>query len=594
MGAETQLNGSTALRFSSPDRSNPGGAIAEVKPNGRLPLTASAVLEPSRRRESILPRTTSRFFIDGDQTKRLDTSLPIFREVSGYIDSRLETFVIRANERNRQLFEEKPYLKEFLTHRFHIAPEEATEERLLQALSEHMVVDKPTPYQDANGVYYLPFDDIAPNDQAFKNKRFNWDTEMHLAAVLHSNMDNKMDLAKGSMRNAMYLFDVLGYVPNAAARGLDDRTQPPRHTTMIRMIWDAMSPAERETPENQKFFKEAWDFAEREYWQVFNAKDPQNQYSSKDPLHQNIMVAGELVTIHGSMDVVTYNEHSALGGGWDHSKRAYRREADHSRIDTQMYLYQYEEDFAWRAQGTDKEDDWKARMNQRRTKVFKDNYDPQTGWFNDKDFKNGLRSNVETVTGLFALRLLDNPQQRMDMLMQFEEKYLHPFGVGLTDVDTLPAMNQDKADAIRKMEPDHPGMQITLRDQYNHEQWEGRRQFYIITKQVRDELRKAISTETDPQVLEKLVALSEQVTQRTLVGLVQYFEKVKEETGEGKLPEKLEAETGKMGDGAQYGDQDELVMPFGVYKLFMSDYNDGRPEEVVEHELFSARELVTV
>ena len=37
------------------------------------------------------------------------------------------------------------------------------------------------------------------------------------------------------------------------------------------------------------------------------------------------------------------------------------------------------------------------------------------------------------------------------------------------------------------------------------------------------------------------------------------------------MPEKLHAETGEMADGAQYGDQKELVMPFGAFRLFMAD-----------------------
>jgi hypothetical protein len=515
---------------------------------------------------------TTRFFVGKDRRNGLDFTHPTFRAVDRYIDNRLESFIIRANERNKELLDAKPYLRDFLPQRFEHGPGDVTEAWLLQALSRHMVEDK-MEFKDTKGVYYLPFDDIQPNDNAFKNKRFGWDSEMHFAAVLHSNLEGKIELAKNSLKNAMYLFDLpgMGYVPNASARGLDDRTQPPRHTTMVRMLWDAMPPEERATPENHQFFRQVWDFAKQEYWEVFNAKDsdkPTN-YSSEDPLGQSIEVDGEIFTIYGSRDVVTYHTHSALGGGWDHSKQAYRREADHSRVDLEMYLYKYEQDFAWLHEGTPEETMWKARMAQRKERVLQYNYNPETGWFNHYDFKNHRQSSVDTVTGLFGLRLLDDPQQREKMINYFEARFMHMFGVGLTDPETLPKITPQKEQAIEAFEPD-PGMQITLKEEYNHEQWEGRRQFYIITKQVKDELDFAARSETNPELKQRMLNLSNQIEQTTLVGLAQYFEKKKEETGEGKLPEKLHAETGEMADGAQYGDQEELVMPFGVFKLFMA------------------------
>lgn len=550
--------------------SKPYESNAPVLTSERKVKTSAAVLPDLLSR---LPLSTRSFFIDQDVTKGLELTHPTFQEVDSYINNRLESFIIRANERNKELLDSKPYLRNFLPQRFkEDKPKKVTEEWLLQALSRHMVEDK-MEFKDKQGVNYLPFDDIEPNDAAFKNKRFNWDSEMHLAAVLHSNLDGKMELAKNSLRNALYLFELpgMGYVPNAAARGLDDRTQPPRHTTMLRMVWDAMSAEERAKPENQEFFKQMWDFAKREYWEVFNAKDPQNPFSSDDPLHQSIKVdGGEMFTIYGSRDVVTYHIHSALGGAWDHSKQAYRREADHSRIDLEMYLYQYEQDFAWLHQGTPDQKEWEARMAKRKDRVLRYNYNPETGWFNHYDFKNRRQSSVDTVTGLFGLRLLDDPQQREKLINYFEERFMHAFGVGLTDPDTLPKMTPEKEQAIEAFESD-PGMQLTLKELYNHEQWEGRRQFYIITKQIKDELEFAAESETNPELKQRFLRLADQIEKTTLVGLAQYFEKEKAETGEGTLPEKLHAETGEMADGAQYGDQKELVMPFGAFKLFMAD-----------------------
>ena len=160
-----------------------------------------------------LPLSTRPFFIDQDVAKGLELTHPTFKEVDSYINNRLESFIIRANERNKELLDSKPYLRDFLPQRFkEDKSKKVTEEWLLQALSRHMVEDK-MEFKDKQGVNYLPFDDIEPNDVAFKNKRFNWDSEMHLAAVLHSNLDGKMELAKNSLRNALYLFELLAQIP---------------------------------------------------------------------------------------------------------------------------------------------------------------------------------------------------------------------------------------------------------------------------------------------------------------------------------------------------------------------------------------------
>lgn len=589
------------VAFSHPDAANSGGNISTLKSPPQR--TAFHAAEAGLLRERTLPQSALRFFIDGDSTKRLDLGLPVFREIDSYIDSRLESFIIRADERNKNLLREKPFLEPFLINRFNIPPEEVSEARVLQALSDHMVLDRQD-YRDKKGIYYLPYDDIQPNDKAFEGKRFNWDSEMHLAAVLHSNLDNKMDLAKSIMKNAAWLFDVLGYVPNAAARGLDDCTQPSRHTAMIRMIWDAMSPLEKQSMENQQFFDQMWDFAEREYWEVFNAKDPQKppQFSSEDPLHQSIEKDGELFTIHGSIDEATYHTVSARGGGWDHSKRAYRREADHSRIDTEMYLYMYEEDFAWRAEQISNRSAnqfWKARMAKRAARIIDPNYyyDPETGWLYDYDFKNKRRSEVATVTGLFALHLLPEPQQRMDMLTRFDERFLHEYGVGLTDPDTLPKLTPDKADAIDNMEQQH-GMRTTIKEAYNHEQWEGDTQFFNITKQIYDTLVKAAKVEKDPNVKKKILHVAGNVLMHAIIGILHYYEKSKEKSRtrpqQGKIPEKLHTITGEMAVGAQYGDQDELAMGFGAFELFRDAYREPLPSQPQSYDVFTAEESVTV
>lgn len=520
----------------------------------------------SNRQSDVIPFGVDHYFVDGSPTKGIDFAHLSFQAVDHYIDDRLETFIIRANERNRALLEEKPFLKELLSKRINqrtsMIEEDISEDMLLQELSDHMVNDNVI-YQDADGIYYLPYNDIHPNDEAFRNKRFGWDTEMHVAAILGSKLQDKTEIAKDSMRNAKYLFDVLGYVPNGAARALDDRTQPARHTRTLRMIYDAMIAEERQLPENQEFFVAMWSFAAREYWEVFHPKDPQLPpgYSSKDRLHQNIVDSnGVLHQRYGSLDEAVYHDLSACGSGRDFSLDTVGREADHTRIDMQTDLYACEEDFAWWEKTNNRDEKpWTLRMEQRERRVMENHYDPQTQWFYHYDFKNGRLGTVAPVTGILVLRMINDPKKRAGILAQFEAKFVHGFGIGLTDPDTLPKLTPEKEEAIKQLEPD-PGMQQTIKEQYVPGQWDGDNQFYNITKHVVDELRAAGEDKLAIRVMEG-----------ALIGLVRYFQIKQVINGHGKLAEKINSRNGVMGNGAKYGDQDELAMPMGLFKLFMKD-----------------------
>lgn len=563
MGAETQNNG-RPVHFSSPDPSNPGGSSNGIRQERTAPIIASVQMDLSRVRERKNPHLGSRFFIDGDPTKRLDFQLPEFAEMHEHINRRVDGLLVRPEIRNQELLDNDPFFASIgIT--------------TTKQLTEHMVKYKKK-YHDADGNYYMPYTFLQANDELFKNKQYNWDKETHIEMILGSNRPDKLQLAMDEMRNTKYSQEVWGFPVNATTEGQTDRTQPPRHTTNIRAIEDAMTPAQRE--EHKEFFDEMWQFAKDEYWKVWNALDPENPYldsnNPKDILHQNVVQDGKIFHRYGHRDVATYDLTAKLGSGKDLSNEDYRRTSEHTFIDLEMYLYTYEKDFKENALGKaalERDEDrrqeyleeaafWQQRQEKTAEKVL--TYHVGEDWVHHYDFVHDRRSKVETVTGFLAYPIIKekDPVLAKRMLHKLVRDFVFPYGLALSRPETIPQCPSDEA--IAQIETDE-GMQDSIKKLYKVEQWDGRKQFANIVSQVVDSL--VDERRLEEASIEELRAAAD-IMERGILGMLLYAEKLKAEGKPIKYPEKILVETGEMGDDSVYKDQEELSMPAGVLKKF--------------------------
>lgn len=553
------VNPSTARR-------KPAGIGAGLLPEA--PDGIVVTLPPSRDADlllaSVFPKGVDRFFVDSDPGKGINFQRPEFAEMHEHINGRVDALLVRPEIRNQELLDNDPFF-------------ESIGITTTEQLTEHMVKYKKK-YHDANGNYYMPFTFLQVNDQLFKDKQYNWDKETHIEMILGSNRPDKLQLAMDEMRNAKYSFDVWGYVVNATSEGQTDRSQPPRHTTNIRAIEDAMTPAQR--AENKEFFDEMWQFAKEEYWKVWNALDPENPYldleNPIDILHQNEVKDGKIFHRYGHRDGGYYDLTSKLGSGKDLSLEDYRRTKEHTFIDLEMYLYKYEKDFKEHAlseaehekdeghrQGyLDEATLWKQRQEKTADHVF--TYHVGKDWAHHYDFVHGRQSDVETVTGFLAYPIIKerDPELAERMLKKLARDFLFPYGLALSRPETLPQRPSDEA--IAQIES-NPGMQETLKQLYKIEQWDGRKQFANIASQVVDSL--VDERQIKEASIEELQVAAD-IMERTILGMLLYGENLKAQGKTVKYPEKLLVETGKMGDDSVYPDQEELSMPAGVLKKF--------------------------
>lgn len=506
------------------------------------PRRAESVGKPKFRadRATELPVGAEELFVDQNPDYGLDLRSGEFQEVHSYIDRRIGDFIIRSGVVNRELLRRKDFQKAF--------PHTHT----VSQLRKLMLGTPFLQYRNKSGEYYLPHDDVRVNLQdQWGRVRFNWDSEENIAALLGSKMPNRFELAKRVLLNAEYLFQMLGWVPNASAIGFDSHTQPPRHTTMIKMIYEAMSQKERQ--KNKQYFEKMWQFAEAEYWTVFNAKDPQNKLSHDDPLHHTILVDGQLFRRYGSRDSVGgngYHEETEKATGWDYSDRFEQRAADFSPIDLEMYLHDYERHFEEQARAagdTMRAEFWQARQAATIARIMRYHLNPKDGYFYDYDIKNKRRGKVASLAGFLPFAVVEDPVLKQSMLKKLREEFLYPNGLALTTENTTP--KKPTQQAVRHLEESVQGI---IEFHYRDKQWRNPNQFYNVTSHVVDVLMRAGEYETAAEVMEN-----------ALVGMVRYYK-----FHGGRLPEKLNVKSGEKGGGADYIDQDELTMPFGAFKKF--------------------------
>lgn len=512
MGAP-EKNGSSSIRFSSAAADLPGSSGFSA--NGRI-RDISAVDFGSRfTGDRHLPSYTSRFFIDSDPSRGLDLASGLMADVDRYINTQIADFIVVPSK-----------------------------------YSKEQILDAPGLMKDERGIYYLPFRFIRPNKERF-TMRFNWDGEQNQEAVLFSDLPDAVRIAQDDLRNAaLFLFPRKGYVPNAAADGYDDRTQPPRHTTMINNINHVMTDEQKVTPENMEFFDQMWQFAAKEYWTVFHPLDPENpNFDPSNPvdiLNQNVYVNGERFIRYGGRDMA-YHLTSELATGNDFTDRFYGRAADFQPIDLMYYLAVYERDFRDRARALGDEETaqkWEGRLQNTVDRMKK--YHLKDGWFYDYDFKHDKKSGIDALVGFLPFEFIDDPELKQNMLQKLREDFVYPFGLVLTSEATVPQLPTDEV-----LEQFPEGMRESIKWLYRTKQWGYPNQFFNMTEQVVDVLMRAGEYDT-----------AEDIMERTLIGLAHYFEE------HGQLPEKNKATTNGFGNGAEYGDQSELAMPMGVFKKF--------------------------
>lgn len=463
----------------------------------RFPVSLPGI----RRRLLDIPVATEaqRYYTKGPEgQKRIDLQLPEITATLDHVEASIARFTVVPGESHQKLMRDKGL--------------QTSEE-----VRDFLLGDTTGVHYNRAGDIALPYPYMASNDGYFAGQLYYWDSADHIKMMLADPQpsDDRMALAKGTIEDFAYLFDLLQHIPNASNKKVESRSQPPLLTTMVMDIYAAMVRRDgKATPESKKWLQEKMEFAKREYWEVWNT--PQDNADSSEPvIPHNHTVSGTMLRTYGDTDV-GYHPIAECESGEDMTPRFEGRAHDFFAVDLNAKLALYEKHFEKEAalRGDNEEVAfWKDRRERRVQEMMDTMWDEETGWMYDYDHKNKRRSPVPALAGFFAVTAGILPPDKVDRMTEKLPEFIQPYGVTLTP----------------KEYPEEPEL---------GRQWAYPNDF----------------ANRKRQVVEGLVAYGKfdeaiEIMERSIIGYAEFYKRY------GTLPEKINAVTGGYGDGAKYPKQ---------------------------------------
>lgn len=271
---------------------------------------------------------------------------------------------------------------------------------------------------------------------------YYWDSYFTLEGLL---ADDRYDLAKSMVDNFAFLIDSIGFIPNGTRNYYRTRSQPPFFALMV----DALS------RENEEALQTYLPALEKEYrfWmdtpadlKVGKAQRHSVKLSSNAVLNrywdsgatprpeaykEDLHLASELPSDSLKRQLYT-NLRSAAASGWDFSSRWYGEKGNFSTtettailpVDLNCLLYFMESLIAkaYAAKGDQtQEKHFSDLVFQRRAAILNYFWNPESGFFQDYNFKKQAMTPELTLAGAFPLyfevALLEQAQQVRDMIV---------------------------------------------------------------------------------------------------------------------------------------------------------------------------------
>jgi alpha,alpha-trehalase len=376
----------------------------------------------------------------------------------------------------------------------------------------------------------LPYYYFVPNDNKF-TFIYYWDSYFMFRGLLGTRREWLM---KEMVENFIYLFTTFHIVPNFSAPASMGRSQPPFLSSMILDTYlKRLNPtnpykyvkgvqAKVYTFNMNKWLKAAIKVAKSEYELVWIDKLKAYNHS----------VDGHILSRYGDRDI-GYAHSSELESGWDMTSRFYNRCDQFLPIDLNSYLYKYEKDFELVAQMLGEKNEelkWAQRATDRKAEMNTYMWNEAEGFYYDYGYKYRQQSNflsLAAYTPLWAgIASFDQAKKMRMKLPSFET----PFGLTISAKESLAR----PIDLSRIQRRYHPAIEEIVKPK----QWDY------------------------PNIWSPLEYL-------TVIGLLRYgfvedarrimMNSVKAHAAafrkHGTFFEKLNGETGDIGRGAQYIDQ---------------------------------------
>lgn len=269
------------------------------------------------------------------------------------------------------------------------------------ALNRHIMEAMPLSVCEAtsteNGNFALPKPYSVPCTSGGFRNMFYWDTYFTNAGLL---LDGDYAQALNNIEDIAFMIDSVGYMPNATARDLLNRSQPPLFCQMVKDYFDATG--------DKAFLQRMMPILEKEYsfWMTRRiAPNGLNRYGhDATPKELTDFCNGLAHRVKVNPANFTDEERLRFGAhllaeaesGWDFTPRFEGRCMDFNPVDLNTILYGFERNMAAfnDVLGLPDSSLWNERADKRKELINRHLLDPESGLYFDYDYVNGKRSDI--------------------------------------------------------------------------------------------------------------------------------------------------------------------------------------------------------
>lgn len=392
-----------------------------------------------------------------------------------------------------------------------------------------------------NGSIALPHPFITPSTKEstqWPEKQFYWDIYFINKSLLALHDPKLLDIAKGHIENFQYMFDRLGFIPNASDISLTNRSQIPFLTGMIRDVY-------KETGDKE-WLAQKIAFAKKEYDEWMMTPRQLKERGSSRPSSRINETSVLLKATGRDIDKLGGHYDAAASTGQDDSAEWARRANEYIPITLNSALYKYESDFAWAADvlGDPVEKaEWEAKASHRKNEIntvlwdeSKQHYcnaalNRKTGEWNRDNRYHGLSSFMPLWVGLAD-------RMQIDATVKHINKFESPNGLVIATKDSFPSTKWVRRRLDFALMGKWRRYRPAVSDNLMQQQWDNPNIWAPMEYFAVDGMMRFGKYKESRRVLES-----------SLRGLASFFAE------HGTLPEKLQANGGN-GRGYQYPSQE--------------------------------------
>lgn len=281
---------------------------------------------------------------------------------------------------------------------------------------------------DENGRIGLPHPYSVPTTGKHFHALFYWDT--YFTNLAHIALGD-IEQAKHNIEDFAVLIEHFGYIPNANASAMNNRSQPPFYSMMIRDVF--------ETDQNTEWLRKVYPSLKKEYAFWINKRSFQSglaHYGGNVPEERQESYARSFASRLGidyspaRKQTLASNFFAQAESGWDFCPRFGFETADCAAVDLNSLIYSMENNLSYFASLLDNGEAsyWRQRAEERAA-AMRAFLKGKNGVFMDRNSKTGVFDTVFSAASFYPLFVSMATAEEAKAALGMIDKLMHPYGI---------------------------------------------------------------------------------------------------------------------------------------------------------------------